>query len=81
VLIGSISVGPPSFPVIAFDGLMNKIKNYLDEVIKEMRKVNWPSRKELVSNTGLTLLGAVIFSAFIYVADQGISFILQNIYR
>jgi len=60
---------------------MNKIKDYLDEVMKEMRKVNWPNRKELLSNTGLTLIGAVIFSAFIYVADQIISFALEFIYR
>jgi preprotein translocase subunit SecE len=60
---------------------MKRIKEYLDEVIKEMRKVNWPSRKELFSNTGLTLVGAVIFSAFIYVADQIISVALDFIYR
>lgn len=60
---------------------MNKIKSYLEEVVKEMRKVNWPSQKEVMSNTGITLLATAIISMFIYGADQIISTVLEFIYR
>lgn len=60
---------------------MNKITSYLNDVVKEMRKVNWPSQKEVMSNTGITLVATVIISAFVYGVDQIISTVLEIIYR
>ena len=54
--------------------------NYLVEVRKEMRKVNWPKRQELVSNTVLTLVAALVTSLFIFFADEVISLVLRFIY-
>ena len=54
--------------------------NYLVEVRKEMRKVNWPKRKELISNTVLTLVSSLAVSMFIFGADQVISSLLRIIY-
>ena len=59
---------------------MKKIAAYIEEVITEMRKVNWPKRKELVSNTVITLLASVALALFIFGADRVISFILDLIY-
>ena len=59
---------------------MSKITGYLDDVAKEMKKVSWPKRNELVDNTIVTLIGTVIIAAFIYGADQVISRVLQLIY-
>lgn len=59
---------------------MKKIQAYLEEVLAEMRKVNWPKRKELVSNSVITLLATVILSLFIFGADRVISLILDIIY-
>lgn len=58
----------------------NKATGYLQEVSKEMSKVHWPKRKELISNTSLTLIASFILAMFIYVADQGISTVLQFLY-
>ena len=58
---------------------MNPI-GYLEEVNKEMRKVSWPKRSELISNTVITLIATVIVSLFIYGADQVISTVLEIIY-
>ena len=57
-----------------------KAGNYLQEVSKEMSKVHWPKQKELVSNTSLTLIASFILALFIFVADKGISQILQLLY-
>lgn len=54
--------------------------NYIVEVRKEMRKVNWPKRQELLSNTVLTLLSSLAVSVFIFGADQLISWVLKIIY-
>ena len=54
--------------------------NYLVEVRKEMRKVNWPKRQELINNTALTLGASLVLSLFIFGADQLISRLLAIIY-
>lgn len=58
---------------------MNPI-DYLEDVNKEMRKVSWPNRTELINNTLITLFATAVISLFIYGADQVISTILEFIY-
>ena len=60
--------------------LINFLRTYVHEVVTEMRKANWPKRKELVSNTVVTLLASVALALFIFGADRVISFILDIIY-
>ncbi len=57
------------------------LQTYIQEVMKEMRKVNWPERDELVSNTTITLVATLLISLFIFGADQILSTALELIYR
>lgn len=57
-----------------------KVAEYLGDVSKEMRKVSWPARNELISNTLITLLATMIISLYIWGADQIISRVLEFIY-
>ena len=59
---------------------MSKVTNYFNEVIAEMKKVSWPKRDELMSNTVLTLVFALVISLFIFGVDRIISQILDFIY-
>ena len=59
---------------------MKKIQAYLEEVLAEMKKVNWPKRKELVSSSVITLMATVALSLFIFGADRVITQILDIIY-
>ncbi len=59
---------------------MQKIRAYLEEVVTEMRKVDWPDRKELIDNTFITMVATVIISLFIFAADQVISTALEMLY-
>ena len=57
-----------------------KAGNYITEVRKEMRKVNWPARPELINNTVLTLVATLVLSLMIFAADQAISKMLAFVY-
>ena len=59
---------------------MNKIATYLEDVGKEMRKVSWPTRSELISNTLVTILATVVISLFIYLTDHLIGIVLSVVY-
>jgi preprotein translocase subunit SecE len=60
---------------------MSWITNYVQDVSKEMKKVNWPDRDELVSNTTITIVATLLISAFIFGADQVISTVLEVVYQ
>lgn len=59
---------------------MNKVVTYMSEVAKEVNKVSWPTRQELLSNTLLTLVASLIIALIIFAQDQVISRVLQFIY-
>jgi preprotein translocase subunit SecE len=60
---------------------MNKIKEFIEGVRKEMAKVSWPSQQELIDNTIIVIVFTIVISAFIFGVDQVYSTILEVIYR
>jgi len=60
---------------------MDKIKEFLTDVRKEMKKVSWPSQQELVDYTIVVVIFTIILSAFIFGVDQVYSTILEAVYR
>ena len=58
-----------------------KVTNYLNDVVREMRKVSWPNRTELIGNTLVTMLATAVISLYVWGADQIISKILEFIYQ
>ncbi|GBF12021.1 preprotein translocase subunit SecE [Tepidibacillus infernus] len=67
-------------------GFLNKIKNgftstidFIRDGIRELKKVRWPNRKELVSYTTIVVSTVVFVTVFFFVVDLGISSLLQLI--
>ena len=60
---------------------MNKIKEFIEGVRKEMRKVSWPSQKELKDNTVVVIVFFIILSIFIFGIDHIYSTVLEAIYK
>jgi preprotein translocase subunit SecE len=60
---------------------MDKIKEFIEDVRKEMKKVSWPDQDELVDYTIIVVVFTVILSAFIFAVDQVYTTILDVIYQ
>lgn len=65
----------------------SKLKNigsslvkFFKEVRGELKKVVWPSRKQLVNNTLTVLLSCLIIGMIIWLADFGLSYIVDLVY-
>ena len=56
-----------------------KIKVFLTEVIVELRKVSWPTRKELIDSTWIVLLSSIALAVFIGITDFALSKFLSLI--
>ncbi|MBC8591601.1 preprotein translocase subunit SecE [Wansuia hejianensis] len=59
------------------DSKKGKMSTYFRGVKAEMRKVVWPSKKELINYTGVVILISAIVSIVVYLLDLGIHGILK----
>ncbi len=60
--------------------MLGKVKNYLNEVAREMKKVSWPTRAQLRESTYIVIVTMLIFTAFVYVVDFLMVKILEFIF-
>ena len=59
--------------------MKEKIIAFVDDVVKEMKKVTWPKKDDLRDSTIIVLVACLLIAAFVYVIDQGVSFALKFI--
>ncbi len=59
---------------------MKKIFNFLKEVKKEMKRVRWPNRKEMISYSIATISFVIIFAFFFAITDIVLAFIKQLVH-
>ena len=59
--------------------MKDKIINFFNDVVKEMDKVTWPSRDELMESTKIVILVTLIIAVFTYVVDLVVQEILKVI--
>lgn len=60
--------------------MLGKVKNYLNEVAREMKKVSWPTRAQLRESTYIVIVTMLIFTSFVYVVDFLMVKILEFIF-
>lgn len=48
---------------------MGGITTYFSEALEELRRVNWPSRDEVIQGTQTVLVFVLIFTLLLWVAD------------
>ena len=46
-----------------------RVKEYFGELQGEMRRVTWPSRKQVQSTTGVVLVAIFVFAAYFWIVD------------
>ncbi len=49
--------------------MIAKIKEFVGDVSKEMKKVSWPTRTQLKESTTIVVITTLIFTVFIYLID------------
>ncbi|SDN59590.1 preprotein translocase subunit SecE [Fictibacillus solisalsi] len=52
---------------------------FLSDVKKEMKKVSWPKRDELIRYTAVTIGTVIVMALFFWVVDLGISKLVELI--
>ncbi|RLA93216.1 MAG: preprotein translocase subunit SecE [Deltaproteobacteria bacterium] len=52
---------------------------FVREVKTELKKVTWPPRKETIDSTSVVIVLVFIIAIFLFIVDQGLSFIIRKI--
>jgi len=59
--------------------MKDKILTFFSDVQKEMEKVTWPSRDELIESTRITIVVSLIIAVFAWVVDLAVAEALKAI--
>ncbi|HEY6906205.1 MAG TPA: preprotein translocase subunit SecE [Ignavibacteriaceae bacterium] len=60
--------------------MKEKIVNFFNDVVKEMKKVTWPTTDELKESTIIVIVVCLVIAAFTYVIDMAIQTIFKGIF-
>lgn len=56
-------------------------REYFNDLKLEMRRVTWPTRKQVESTTGVVIFSVFAFAAYFWVVDGILSRIIMDIQR
>ncbi len=60
--------------------MKEKIINFVNDVVKEMKKVTWPTKEELKESTTIVIVLCLILALFTYIVDMGVTVIFKGIF-
>ena len=62
-------------------GRGTKLRQFLTEVRQELSKVNWPTRRVLVTYSIVVLMAVVALGAFVFALDYGFGQLARHLFR
>jgi preprotein translocase subunit SecE len=65
----------------ATGGRIERMRLFLSEVRNELKRVTWPSQKEVYATTIVVILTSAFFGIYLFVLDFGLNSLVQWIFR
>jgi preprotein translocase subunit SecE len=65
----------------AAGGRIERARVFLSEVRNELKRVTWPSQKEVYATTVVVILVSVFFGLYLFALDVGIDAVVMWIFR
>ena len=60
--------------------MKDKVVKFFEDVLKEMKKVTWPTKNELMESTKIVIVVCMILAGFTYVIDMIINQVIKGIF-
>jgi preprotein translocase subunit SecE len=65
----------------AAGGRFERLRLFLSEVRNELKRVTWPSQKEVYATTVVVILTSIFFGLYLFVVDIGVDRIVTWIFN
>ena len=62
-------------------GWLQGSRNFITEVRNEMRRVTWPSRREVYATTVVVILVAAFFGVYLFGVDLVLDYLVTALFR
>jgi preprotein translocase subunit SecE len=59
-------------------GKFRELRTFFSEVKSELKKVTWPSKKEVYATTLVVIATTVLFGFYLWLLDVGLSWLFQH---
>ena len=60
-------------------GLVGRLSQFVRDVRAELKRVSWPTAKEVKNTTIITLIAVVFFAGYLFVVDQGLARLITGL--
>ncbi len=60
--------------------MIGKIKEFANDVVKEMKKVSWPSKEQLKESTIVVIITTIIITLIVLAIDKIMDLIIKGIF-
>jgi len=60
--------------------MIKKLQQFIENVKKEMAKVTWPTRDELMNSSIIVVVVSALFAVYVFFADLIISKLVELLY-
>ena len=64
----------------AAGGRVERIRLFFSEVRNELKRVTWPTQKEVYATTVVVILTSLVFGLYLFVLDLGLNNLVQWIF-
>ena len=62
-------------------GRLERARLFLSEARNELKRVTWPSQKEVYATTVVVILTSIFFGVYLFVVDYGVNSVVQWVFR
>lgn len=62
-------------------GFVERTGDFINDTRAEMRRVDWPSAKQVKNTTIITLIAVIFFALYLYAVDQSFTFLIAQLSR
>jgi preprotein translocase subunit SecE len=70
-----------SVAIVVKESFFQGIRRFFRNVVAELKKVNWPSQKELQTYTIVVIITVIVISFIIFAWDYLLAFLMQGLFR
>jgi preprotein translocase subunit SecE len=60
--------------------MIGKIKEFTNDVVKEMKKVSWPSKEQLKESTTVVIISTIVITVIVLIIDKIMEFAVNLIF-
>lgn len=60
---------------------LRRLKQFLTEVIAELKKTTWPSRREVYGTTVVVIVTVLICAFYLWIVDLGLNKAMNFVFR